>query len=52
MKINIIFLIFLSVHFIIKTEYKLIVEKDVVLDVKITKKINKSKDSFFYEGKN
>ena len=51
MKINIIFLIFLSVHFIIKTEYKLIVEKDVVLDVKITKKINKSKDSFFYKGK-
>ena len=51
MKINIIFLIFLSVHFIIKTEYKLIIEKDVVLDVKITKKINKSKDSFFYKGK-
>ena len=50
-KINIFIFICLAVHFLTKSNNKLIVEKEVVLNVKVSKKINTKLNSLIYKGK-
>ena len=50
-KINNFIFICLAVHFFTKSNNKLIVEKEVVLNVKISKKINTKLNSLIYKGK-